>query len=305
MAASYDIYKQKVVWKWLLFLGGVVIVLTSLFYTNSIVKKIAQDERANVAIWADAIQRKAALVNYTNDFFRKIEEEERKRVELWAEAMRRMISASFYEDLTFYSKIIQGNTNIPVVLTNAERKIITTANVSFNTDSVKYLEGDLLIEFSEIEPIEVHDFSRGKVQNLLFYKESLLFSELRIVLQDLIDSFFSEIVVNNPGVPVIITDSLRTTVFAYGNIDTILIQDSAWVQQTISNMEFRNKPIEIELHGMEKKYIYYQDSYLLLQLRYYPYVQFIIIGVFLLIAYVLFSISRRSEQNQEIGRAHV
>jgi two-component sensor histidine kinase len=298
MAASYDIYKQKVVWKWLLFLGGVLIVLASLFYTNSIVKKIAEDERANVAIWADAIQRKAALVNYTNDFFKKIEEEERKRVELWAEAMRRMIDANLYEDLTFYSKIIQGNTNIPVILTDANNKIITSANVSFSTDTVKYLEGDILLEFSENEPIEVRDFRRGKFQNFLYYKESLLFSELRIVLQDLIDSFFSEIVVNNPGVPVIITDSLRSTVFAHGNIDTILVKDKEWVQQTITSMESRNKPIEIELHGMEKKYIFYQDSYLLLQLRYYPYVQFIIIGVFLLIAYILFSISRRSEQNQ-------
>ncbi len=298
MISKQDIYKQKVLWKWLLFLGGVVIVVISLLYTNSIVRKIAKDERNTVAIWADAIQRKAALVNYTNDFFLKIETEERKRVELWAEAMHRLIAADLNEDLTFYSKIIQNNTNIPVVLTDAENKIITTSNVSFKPDSIRILEGSLLDEFSENPPIEIMNFSGGKIQNLLYYKESILFSELRIVLKDLIDSFFSEIVTNNPGVPVIITDSAKTTVYAYGNVDTILVKDMEWVKETIHTMESQNKPILIELHGMDDKYIYYQDSYLLSQLRYYPYVQFIIIGFFLLIAYILFSISRSSEQNQ-------
>ncbi len=298
MAGKGDIYKQKILWKWLLFLGGLLIVAASLFYTNSIVKKIAEDERNNVTIWADAIQRKAALVNYTNDFFKKIEDEERKRVELWAEAMKRLIDADLNEDLTFYIKIIQDNTNIPVVLTYPDNTIITTANVHFNSDTIKTLQGELLSEFTDNQPIEVLSYGGKKVENLLYYKESILFSELRIVLQDLIDSFFSEIVVNNPGVPVIVTDSTETSVFAFGNIDSVLIEDPVWVQQTIASMKSRNRPIEIELLGMDKKYIFYQDSYLLIQLRYYPYVQFVIIGVFLLIAYILFSISRRSEQNQ-------
>lgn len=295
---KYNIYKKKVLWKWLLLIGGLAIVLASLFYTNTIVQKIAAEERTNVSLWADAIQRKAALVNYTNDFFKKIEIEERKRVELWAEAMHRMIAAGLNEDLTFYSKIIQGNTNIPVILTDDKNTIITTANVNFSTDTIKVLEGSLLAEFNVNAPIEILDVRQKKIQNLLFYKESILFSELRTVLQDLINSFFTEIVTNNPGVPVIITDSTRQTIHAFGNIDSLKISDPIWLDQTISSMAANNAPIIIELHGMDKRYIYYQDSYLLTQLRYYPYIQFIIIGVFLIIAYILFSISRRSEQNQ-------
>ena len=47
-----------------------------------------------------------------------------------------------------------------------------------------------------------------------------------------------------------------------------------------------------------KSYIYYKNSFLLTQLRYYPYIQFSIISIFLLIAYTLFSTSRNSEQNK-------
>jgi two-component system, sporulation sensor kinase D len=44
--------------------------------------------------------------------------------------------------------------------------------------------------------------------------------------------------------------------------------------------------------------IYYQDSPLLTQLKYFPYVQLSVISIFLLMAYTAFSSSRRSEQNQ-------
>jgi len=45
-------------------------------------------------------------------------------------------------------------------------------------------------------------------------------------------------------------------------------------------------------------YAFYRNSYLLKQVRYYPIIQFAIIGLFLLIAYYAFSTSRRIEQNQ-------
>ena len=56
--------------------------------------------------------------------------------------------------------------------------------------------------------------------------------------------------------------------------------------------------IEIQLAGQGRKYIFYKDSVLLTQLFYYPYIQFVVIGLFLLIAYFLFSTARKSEQNQ-------
>ena len=295
MALHYDIYKRKFIWKLILFLCAMLIVFASLFYTNIIVKKISADERLKVKLWADAIERKVALVNYTNDFFQKIETEERKRVELWAEATKRIIDADKMEDLTFYSKIISGNTTIPVILTNANKEIIAIKNVDLPSDTLKFLEGDLLNQFSKNLHLTI---SYGNITNYLFYKESVLFSELRSVLNDLINSFFSEIVSNNPGAPVIITDIDRTNVFAFGNIDSNKIKDTEYLSMEIKSMESQNKPILIDLHGHDEKIIFYKDSYLLTQLRYYPVIQFGIIGIFLIIAYILFSISRRSEENQ-------
>ena len=63
-------------------------------------------------------------------------------------------------------------------------------------------------------------------------------------------------------------------------------------------MASENEPIEITLMGKEKSFIFYKSSSLQMQLRVYPYVQFGVIGLFLLITYILFSASRRSEQDR-------
>jgi hypothetical protein len=291
-----NIYIQKKQWKWLLFAAAVLIFSGSLLYIDKIARNISDEERNKVKIWADAINKKAALVNATDTFFTKIQQEERAKVELWAKANERLINADNSEDLTFLVDIIASNTTIPVVETDENRKITIAKNIDFNLDSVKFLEGKLLEEFSAYPPIEVKYF--GNKKNYLYYKESRLYTELREVLNKQIRSFLSEIVTNAPSVPVVITDITRNKVIASGNVDSTITHDAILLKNTIARMEIENKPIEVDLPGPGKCIVFYEKSYLLTQLKYYPYIQFLIIGVFLLIAYFLFSASRRVEQNQ-------
>jgi hypothetical protein len=59
-----------------------------------------------------------------------------------------------------------------------------------------------------------------------------------------------------------------------------------------------NRPIAIDLPGKGRNYIFYEESLVITQLRYFPYVQLVILGLFLIVAYALFSIFRNAEQNQ-------
>jgi signal transduction histidine kinase len=52
------------------------------------------------------------------------------------------------------------------------------------------------------------------------------------------------------------------------------------------------------LYKDQRNYIFYKDSILLTQLRYYPTFQLIVVGLFLIVAYLAFSSSRNAEQNQ-------
>ena len=114
------------------------------------------DERNKVKIWADAIHQKASLVNYTEDFFHKIQVEERKRVELWAEAYRRLVFAGLNEDVTFYLKIIEENTNIPVILTDEKNNIKMTYIFLLKLNNVLLLLFLLLIFLKVVLLFHLH-----------------------------------------------------------------------------------------------------------------------------------------------------
>lgn len=292
----YNIYSRKRHWKLLLFLFAIVIIAFSLWYSNVLVKKIAKDERMKIHTWANALQTRARLVNSTQKFFSQIQEEERNKVELYAEALQRFVRAGPNEDPTFYMKIIQNNKSIPVILTDGKGNITSNLNTVFSSDTVPGMNDYLKKEFSKYPRIEIR-YYKDEV-NYIYYQDSKLFTEMQVVMNNLVGSFFSEVVNNSASVPVLVTDSSRSQALAYGQIDTLRIHDSAYLQKLISDMSSENEPIEIDIAGQGKTFIYYKDSYVLTQLRYFPYIQFVIIGIFLLVAYLLFSTARRSEQNQ-------
>ncbi len=291
-----NIYIRKKRWKFALFGAAVGIVGISLWYTNIIVNQFAKDERADVTIWADAIQRKAKLVKYTEEFFDQIRAEEQKRAEILAGAYKIVGSNEYMGDLTFYIDIIKNNTTIPVVLTDENDTITSFVNYDFGDDSIHYFNRELKKEFSEFPPIEINYYANKNI--FLYYQESLIYSELRLVLNDLIQSFFSEVVTNSASVPVIVTDSSMKQMLAFGNIDSTKMEDSAYVARVLSDMKNENLPIELELPEQGQTYIFYKSSWLLTQIQFFPYIQIAIITLFILIAYFLFSSARRAEQNR-------
>ncbi|MDO9511025.1 MAG: HAMP domain-containing sensor histidine kinase [Bacteroidales bacterium] len=285
-----NIYARKRQWKWLLLSGGLIIFLGTLYFTNVIVNKIATEERKNLRLWADAVNRKASLVKYTEDFFAQIKEEERRRVETLAEAYRRLIQSEQENDLTFYLRLIENNKTIPVVLTDENYHILSTNNLEGHSTS-KWNKDSLTKHFGTYPPITVHYIANK--YHFLFYRDSRLFSELQDVLNDLNQSFINEVVANSASVPVLITDSAMTKIIASGNIDTSLAFPAV-----IGNILGENKPITVNLSEHGTCLVLYKDSFLLTQLRYFPFIQLIIIGLFLVISYFVFSWTRKSEQDQ-------
>ena len=82
--------------------------------------------------------------------------------------------------------------------------------------------------------------------------------------------------------------------------DSVKKYDPKYFQNQLKEMKAQHTPILIKpaRGGNEKLYVYYKDSLLLTQLRIFPYIQLTVIAIFLLVAYLVFSSSRRSEQDQ-------
>lgn len=296
-----NIYSKKQRWKLLLAGAAILIIAASLWYTNILVNKIAKEERNKVQLWAEAIQNKASLVSYTGELFEKISGEERNKIELWAEANKRAATSNNNDDLTFYLDILSGNTTIPVIVIDKSENIVNWRNfdIKATDDTAQFLQEQLqLMKNNGKTPIDlIYHIPGYTFKQKLYYKDSKIFSELKIVLDDLIESFISEIVVNSASVPVVYTDSSQTNVIEYGNLDGDSLSQNK-LESVIAEMRLENEPIAININNQTTNYIFYKDSKLLTQLKYYPYFQFFIIALFLLISYYLFSTSRKVEQNQ-------
>jgi signal transduction histidine kinase len=77
-----------------------------------------------------------------------------------------------------------------------------------------------------------------------------------------------------------------------------MINDIDYLRGKLARFKEKNEPIIIDLGEGNVNLIYYNDSIILRQLIYYPYVQLSIIVLFILVSYFAFSSSRKAEQNQ-------
>jgi two-component system, sporulation sensor kinase D len=77
--------------------------------------------------------------------------------------------------------------------------------------------------------------------------------------------------------------------------------DIEYFRSELKTMKSQHQPIKISLPiqgGNSFSLIYYKDSDLLTELKFFPYIQLSVISIFLLMAYTAFSASRKSEQDQ-------
>ena len=121
-----------------------------------------------------------------------------------------------------------------------------------------------------------------------------------------------KVISENNNIPVILVDDCDTILESrnfhiYTKIDSFFFKigilnpkkiTPKYLRDELNKIKHRGElPIEVNIIG-DKQWIYYKDSALLNRLRFYPIYQLGVIGLFIFIAYFIFSSSRRSEQNQ-------
>jgi signal transduction histidine kinase len=109
--------------------------------------------------------------------------------------------------------------------------------------------------------------------------------------------FLVEVIQYNETIPVIVLNE-EGDIIMMRNLDSLRIENPAYVEKSLARMREHSAPIEINLGEDQKQYLYYDRSTILTNLTYYPVIQLSVILVFLLVAYYAFSTSRKAEQNQ-------
>lgn len=289
-----DVYYNKKRWKFFLYISAAIVFIAIIYYSNLLISNIAKEERRRIEIWADAVSYRAELVSYTEKFFERIRLEEGKRASIFAQALRKVSEASWDEDITFYQSIISSNSTIPSIVVREDGKIDAAVNVSPEVAKMEYI-WELADQMAEFDSVRIQYYRDRYI--IVYYKESQIYTNLRFVLNNLIQSFFQEVVINSASVPVIVTDESEQKVITYGNLDSSRVFNPQLLPNIISRMKSENQPIKIEFEN-QVCYVFYENSAVLTQLKIFPFLQLFIVILFGAVAYLLFSVARKSEQDQ-------
>jgi nitrogen-specific signal transduction histidine kinase len=119
---------------------------------------------------------------YTNNMVRKISLEERKKINQWAEAMEALSkydpTGELNIDITFYAKIIESNTTIPVILADS-KGIITNRNIDSNIVKNERLLDAYFKKLKEnSEPIKIK-IAENDYQ-YVYYDDSNILKQLKV-----------------------------------------------------------------------------------------------------------------------------
>lgn len=311
---AMKLYSNKQKWKIVLLLVALLLVGASLYVSNRIVSKVSEREKERVTQWADAIKKRAELVVLTNQSFEELREKEYEEMQLWIDATKevsKMSPLNFEQSYDFPLKIINRNKNIPVILLDQEKQVSGSINLDFTEDTLRSLNPD----FTKQEVRKIFDDSLVKLAMMwekknpsftievyeglfmsYYYNDSKNITRLEFDRDSLINAFNQELIENKDLVPVLLVNSEKDSVIS-SNIASEKITAEK-LNTTIEELELANKPIKISFTENQTSYVFYDDSAELKQLQYFPYIQFVIIGLFILIGYIIFSTFRKAEQNQ-------
>lgn len=109
--------------------------------------------------------------------------------------------------------------------------------------------------------------------------------------------FYTSIIERNTTIPVYMVDA-EGHYLTSRNVREPKKNLGEFYAQRIAHLQETQTPIEVKISGATTQYIYYEDSLLLRQLHYFPYIQLMIIVLFVALVIVLLITSARNEQNR-------
>jgi len=140
-----NIYRRKQRWKIYLLIAALFIVVGSFWFTSNLTRRIA--------------------------------EEERKKVELWAQGMKELTQNRDLErDYSFILEVIRNNETVPMILTDENQRMISMRNVDLGRKNREEEIQELIREMEEEhQPIEIV-LPQGR--QYIYYKDSTLLTRL-------------------------------------------------------------------------------------------------------------------------------
>jgi len=291
-----DLYSNKQRWKIALVSFSLLLIVTSLFISNELIHSIQEREKEKAKNWVVALQKKIALVQLTTRIFQELREKEKQKIKLVVEAQKTLLNPSdlgLNQDVAFALSIIEANKDIPIILVSDNGAVSQFKNLPSEIkedNQILKLANDWK---SEGRFIQIKVF--GDMILDFTYGESMELQRLSKASDSLLNQFGNDLLNDASLTPVILIDENS------GNIDASNLPKEKLTKseltKTLSDFKRQNQPIEFNF-GTGKKALYFSESEEVKKLSWYPYFQFGVMGIIVILGYLLFSTFRKAEQNQ-------
>lgn len=110
-------------------------------------------------------------------------------------------------------------------------------------------------------------------------------------------SLIQKIFEGNTNIPLILVDQEKN-IIEYNNLDTTSRDEPSDIEAKARKIIAKNKFIEVKLSDDISQYVYYDESNLLRKLTYFPFIQLMVMFVFLLLTLYALNTSMRAEQDR-------
>lgn len=125
--------------------------------------------------------------------------------------------------------------------------------------------------------------------------------EILTAPQDASLNLATEIIANNTSIPIIQVDK-NGHIIGTNNLDTSKIaRNKDYPEKMLRLFQTQHSPISLQYNpddSTDRNLIYYGDSIILQQIRYYPYIQLGVVALFIIVTLIALSTTNRTTQNQ-------
>ncbi|RZL14667.1 MAG: HAMP domain-containing histidine kinase [Pedobacter sp.] len=165
--------------------------------------------------------------------------------------------------------------------------VIGSASVFYSDFFVKKMERQEKIQFQLWVKIMEQRMRMGDDERLLK------------VFDDIKQNSKIDVIVTSEDGYILSWDGLDSTKTFYSTSNTPgITYDSLYFVKQLKKMKAQHVPIHLTGYNGEKLTAYYKDSFILTQLRLFPYIQLGVIFLFIITAYTAFNSARKLEQDQ-------
>jgi nitrogen-specific signal transduction histidine kinase len=243
----------------------------------------ATKQRWKMLLFLLAIVIGIGSLMYTNTLVEMLSHEEKKKIQLWAEATSLLAQEdAVSKDLNLY---------ISQQPLSPEEKLRSKlwGEANFSLESSRGMQNLYLYLTQE----KVSAEQKTLIQ--LWGEANIHLDKSETATQDL-NLYLTQVIQDNTTVPVILVDGDGNMLSR--NLDSVKIVRKGYLENQLKVMKEQNPPIQLLVGNGQKNFIYFKESTILTELKWYPYIQLGLIIILIMVAYFAFSSSRHAEQNQ-------